>query len=62
LLITDLVIAIAPEPPSPWREFLAALDAALPEPVALHCLGGLVVAVRYGLPRPTADLDYLDSR
>jgi Nucleotidyltransferase of unknown function (DUF6036) len=28
--------------------------------VALHCLGGFVVAVRYGLPRPTADLDYLE--
>jgi hypothetical protein len=32
----------------------------LPEAVALHCLGGFVVAVRYGLPRPTADLDYLE--
>jgi Nucleotidyltransferase of unknown function (DUF6036) len=28
--------------------------------VALHCLGGFVVAVRYGLPRPTADLDHLE--
>jgi Nucleotidyltransferase of unknown function (DUF6036) len=28
--------------------------------VALHCLGGFVVAVRYGLSRPTADLDYLE--
>jgi hypothetical protein len=32
----------------------------LPEAVALHCLGGFVVAVRFGLPRPTADLDYLE--
>lgn len=39
--------------------FLTAVDAALPETVTLHCLGGFVVAVRYGLPRPTADLDYL---
>jgi hypothetical protein len=31
----------------------------LREPVALHCLGGFVVTVRYGLARPTADLDYL---
>ena len=28
--------------------------------MALHCLGGFVVAVRYGLSRPTADLDYLE--
>jgi len=28
--------------------------------VTLHCLGGFVVAVRYGLARPTADLDYLE--
>ena len=28
--------------------------------MALHCLGGFVVAVRYGLPRPTADLDSLE--
>ena len=42
------------------RDFLRALDAGLPEVVALHCLGGFVVAVRYGLSRPTADLDYLE--
>ena len=28
--------------------------------MTLHCLGGFVVAVRYGLARPTADLDYLE--
>jgi uncharacterized protein YbjT (DUF2867 family) len=28
--------------------------------VALHCLRGFVVAARYGLSRPTADLDYLE--
>ena len=48
--------AIAPEPPPPWHDFLRALDAGLPEAVALHCLGGFVVAARYGLLRPTADL------
>jgi len=31
------------------------------EPVALHCLGGFVIAVRYGLARSTADLDYLED-
>jgi hypothetical protein len=43
---------------SPWREFLGELDAALPEPVSLHCLGGFVISSFYGLPRPTADIDY----
>jgi len=47
-----------PEPPSPWREFLVALGAILPEPVSLHCVGGFVVSFFYGLPRPTGDIDY----
>jgi hypothetical protein len=36
------------------------VDRQLPGPVHLHCLGGFVVAVRYRLPRPTADVDYID--
>lgn len=44
----------------PWREFLAEVDRLLPGPVQLHCLGGFVVAVRYGLPRPTGDVDYVE--
>ena len=51
---------IPTEPPTPWREFLRELDAALPGPVVLHCLGGFIVSVLYGLPRPTNDLDYTD--
>jgi hypothetical protein len=27
--------------------------------VELHCLGGFVLAVLYGLPRPTGDVDYI---
>src|SRR5262245_26673482 len=42
-----------------WRAFLNDVDAALPEPIELHCLGGFVATLQYGLPRPTADLDYL---
>ncbi len=42
------------EVPSPWNRFLAELDARLPEPITLHCIGGFVVSVLYGLPRPTA--------
>ena len=45
--------------PSPWREFLSEVDGRLTEAVVLHCHGGFVAAVHYGLPRPTADLDYL---
>jgi hypothetical protein len=43
----------------PWRSFLGELDAALSGEVHLHCLGGFVLTARYGLPRPTADVDVL---
>jgi hypothetical protein len=45
--------------PSPWREFLSEVNGQLPEVVVLHCHGGFVAALHYGLPRTTADLDYL---
>jgi hypothetical protein len=45
--------------PSPWREFLSEVDGKLAEAVVLHCHGGFVAALHYGLPRTTADLDYL---
>ena len=47
-----------PDLPSPWREFLSELDARLAESVALHCIGGFVISLFYGLPRPTGDIDY----
>ena len=34
------------------------MDTALPEPLLLHCIGGFVVSLFYGLPRPTGDIDY----
>lgn len=43
--------------PSPWAGFLRGLDELLLRPVELHCLGGFVLTVCYGLPRPTADVD-----
>jgi len=46
--------------PLPWPSFLKEIDRALTAPVELHCLGGFVLAVLYGLPRPTDDLDYFD--
>jgi hypothetical protein len=44
--------------PSPWDRFLEELDGLLREPVHVHCIGGFVVSLFYGLPRPTADIDY----
>lgn len=49
------------ELPSPWREFLDELDEALSEPVELHCIGGFVSSLLYGLPRPTGDVDYISA-
>lgn len=45
--------------PEPWRSFLAEIDAGAGEETELHCLGGFVVTVLYGLARPTADVDVL---
>jgi hypothetical protein len=44
--------------PSPWLEFLTELDSTLPEPLALHCIGGFVLSLFYGLGRSTGDIDY----
>jgi len=44
--------------PSPWAEFLGELDALLPEQIDVHCIGGFVASVFYGLPRVTVDVDY----
>jgi hypothetical protein len=38
---------------------LTDLDAHLPEPADLHCIGGFAVSQHYGLGRETADLDVL---
>src|SRR5437867_2936229 len=52
--------ATSPELPSPWREFLLEVDASFSEPIMLHCLGGFVATIRYGLSRPTGDVDYVE--
>lgn len=46
-------------PPEPWKSFFKEIDASLEEELALHCLGGFVMTVLYGLDRPTADVDVL---
>ena len=50
------------EIPKPWDAFLRDLDRSLEEPVELHCLGGFVLTMLYGLVRPTADVDVLAVR
>ena len=52
-------LPLLPSPPPPWREFLLALDRLLPRKVDLHCLGGFVLAMVHGSPRPTGDLDHV---
>ena len=42
----------------PWRSFLSSVDENLQDDVALHCLGGFVVTMLYGLAR-TADVDVI---
>ena len=45
------------EVPQPWHGFISELDLALTEPICLHCIGGFVVRMCYGLERPTVDVD-----
>jgi hypothetical protein len=47
-------------PPSPWREFLQALDAKVTEACKLPCFGGFAVTLAYGISRLTFDIDILD--
>lgn len=48
--------------PEPWIGFLRDLDQALKETVEVHCLGGFVLSVLCGLPRPTGDVDFIQVR
>ncbi len=47
-------------PPEPWQSFLRELDERLTEAVELHCIGGFVVSLHYGVGRQTADIDFLN--
>src|SRR5688572_33488056 len=46
-------------PPEPWQSFLRELDEHLTEAVELHCIGGFVVSLHYGVGRQTSDIDFL---
>src|SRR6266704_1058218 len=48
------------EIPEPWLTFLQDVDRALNRPVEVHCLGGFVLGVQWGFPRPTGDVDFVD--
>lgn len=47
--------------PEPWASFLSQVDSRLHENVELHCFGGFVVTMLYGLARSTADVDVLPA-
>ena len=49
------------ELPSPWREFLLAVGSQLSQNIEVHCLGGFVLTVVYGISRSTGDIDYLTA-
>ena len=46
----------------PWLSFLRDVDRTLSEPVEVYCLGGFVLSVLWGLPRPTGDVDFIEAR
>lgn len=46
-------------PPEPWKSFLDSVDGMLTEAVELHCFGGFVVTLMYGLARTTSDIDFI---
>jgi hypothetical protein len=46
----------------PWLSFLRDVDQALRQGVEVHCLGGFVLSVLWGLPRPTGDVDFIEVR
>jgi hypothetical protein len=45
--------------PEPWQSFFDEIDEALDQELSLHCLGGFVAKILYGLPRETSDVDVL---
>jgi hypothetical protein len=47
--------------PAPWSGFLDAIDARLTVPTDIHCIGGFVMTLQYGLSRATADVDVMEA-
>ena len=44
----------------PWLSFFRDVDRGLTRSVEIHCLGAFVMAVLWGLPRPTGDVDFIE--
>ena len=44
-------------PADPWHSFFLEIDENLGSSVILHCFGGFAIAMLFGLPRPTVDID-----
>lgn len=42
-----------------WESFLKAVDKRLGSPVELHCIGGFVMTMLFGVSRNTQDIDFL---
>ncbi len=53
--MSDLVL------PQPWHQFVVDVDRSLSDAVELHCVGGFVLTAVHGVPRTTADLDYISA-
>ena len=47
--------------PSPWGQFLVEVNQSFSSPIEIHCSGGFVLTVLYGIPRTTSDLDYIST-
>ncbi len=45
--------------PEPWRAFWKEINETVTQPLELHCLGGFVITLLYGLERSTADVDVI---
>ena len=48
--------------PEPWLSFLRDVGRKLGRSVEVHCLGGFVLTVLWGLPRPTGDVDFIEIK
>jgi hypothetical protein len=48
-------------PPEPWHSFFLDIDRALAQRADIRCIGGFAIAILYGLPRPTADVDFVSA-
>ena len=54
------MLSATPNLPSRWLKFLSEVDSRLPGQVKIHCVGGFVITLLYGLTRTTADIDYIE--